>query len=414
MSSLPTSGWKGWPRQFWILLVGGLVSATGGAMIWPFMTIFLRQRLNVPLTSIALLFTLNAVMGILASFLAGTAADQLGRKRIMLMSLAAGVVYYVLMSQAGAFWHYALLMAGWGAFNPLYNVGANAMVADMIVPERRTEAYAIVRMVHNVGVAVGPVAGGFIAAISYNTAFLTAALAFSFFVVLTAFFIRETLPVVASKPLKRGPLSGYEVVLKDQRFLQISLLFSVTMMSASIMFIMFSTYAKAQFNMAEDISSWVITTNALMCIFVQYSATLVTRRFRALPVLAVGALFYAFGVGSVALGRGFWAFVISMAVLTIGELVMTPTATTLVANMAPVDMRGRYMSIYGLAWPIASGVGPFLAGMLNDHVSPVSMWYGGLLLGLLAAAGFFVMAQRTIALDGRDSGSLERKNTYSL
>ncbi len=394
MSSIPKPGWRGWPHQFWILLIGSLVSSTGGAMIWPFMTIFLRQRLGISLTTIALLFSLNSIMGILASFLAGAAADRLGRKRIMLMSLGAGVAYYVLMSQAGALWHYALLMAAWGAFNPLYSVGANAMIADLIVPEQRTEAYAVVRMIHNVGVAVGPVAGGFIAAISYNTAFLTAAITFLFFVILTTFFIRESLPAEILQPGQTRTSSGYGHVLRDRGFMQVSLLFAVTMMSASVMFIMFSSYAKTQFNMAEDLSSWVITTNALMCIFAQYFVTLITRRRRALPVLGIGALFYAFGVGSVALGQGFWAFVISMAILTVGELVMTPTATTLVANMAPMDMRGRYMSIYGLAWPIAQGVGPILAGLLNDHVSPVSMWYGGMFIGLLAAAGFFVMARR--------------------
>ncbi len=395
MSSLPKPGWKGWPRQFWVLLIGGLVSATGGAMIWPFMTIFLRQRLNISLTSIALLFALNSVMGILSSFLAGAAADQLGRKRIMLLSLGAGVVYYVLMSQAGAFWHYALLMALWGAFNPLYSVGANAMIADLIEPERRTEAYAIVRMIHNVGVAVGPIAGGFIAAISYNTAFLTAAATFSFFAILTAFFIRETLPVQAPQTSQRRATIGFGPVLRDGGFMQVSLLFAVTMMSASVMFIMFSTYAKTQFGLPEDISSYVITTNALMCIFVQYFVTVVTRRYKPLPVLAIGALFYAFGVGSVALGQGLWAFIASMAVLSMGELIMTPTATTMVANMAPMDMRGRYMSIYGLAWPIAQGVGPILAGVLNDNVSPVSMWYGAFVIGLLAAGGYFMMARRS-------------------
>ncbi len=399
MPPLTKPGWRGWPRQFWILLVGGLVSSTGGAMIWPFMTIFLRQRLNISLTAIALLFALNSIMGILSSFLAGAAADQLGRKRIMLLSLGAGVVYYVLMSRAGAFWHYALLMAMWGAFNPLYSVGANAMIADLVVPEDRTEAYAIVRMIHNVGVAVGPVAGGLIAAISYNTAFLTAAATFSFFVVLATFFIHETLPARTHQPNQPRASTGYGQVLRDRSFLQISMLFSVTMMSASFMFIMFSTYAKSQFNMGEDISSYVITTNALMCIFVQYFVTLVTRRHRPLLVLGIGALFYSFGVGSIALGQGFWAFVISMVVLSMGELIMTPTATTLVANMAPMDMRGRYMSIYGLAWPIAQGVGPILAGLLNDHVSPVSMWYGGMLIGLISAAGFFVMARRARATE---------------
>lgn len=394
MASLPTLKETGYPRQFWILLVGSLVSSTGGAMIWPFMTIFLRQRLDVSMTSIALLFTLNSIMGVLASFLAGPAADRLGRKRIMLVSLLAGVGYYVLMSRAGALWHYALLMGAWGAFNPLYSVGANAMVADLVPAERRVNAYAIVRVIHNIGVAAGPIAGGFIAARSYNTAFMTAAATFAFFCLLTFFFIAETLPAKAHHPASGPSKGGYGPVLRDRAFLNFNILFTITTIPASVMFVMLAAYTSENFGMPESQYSFIIATNALMCIFIQYFVTLVTRRLPPLPVLSVGALFYAIGVGSVALGRGFWAFVASMAVLTLGELIMTPTATTLVADMAPVDMRGRYMSIYGLSWPVAVGIGPILAGFLNDNISPVSMWYGAMLLGLLSTAGFFWMSRQ--------------------
>ncbi|OGO17778.1 MAG: hypothetical protein A2Z14_06910 [Chloroflexi bacterium RBG_16_48_8] len=52
-----------------------------------------------------------------------------------------------------------------------------------------------------------------------------------------------------------------------------------------------------------------------------------------LPVLATGSMFYAIGVGSVALGRGFWGFIISMVELMIGEMIMIPTSTALAANL---------------------------------------------------------------------------------
>jgi MFS family permease len=112
-----------------------------------------------------------------------------------------------------------------------------------------------------------------------------------------------------------------------------------------------------------------------------------------LPVIGVGALFYAVGVGSVALGAGFWAFVISMVIMTMGELILTPASTNLAAELAPPEMRGRYMSIYGLGWPIASGIGPIVGGFLSDTIAPVAMWYGGGLFGLLGAVGFFILAR---------------------
>jgi MFS family permease len=83
-----------------------------------------------------------------------------------------------------------------------------------------------------------------------------------------------------------------------------------------------------------------------------------------------------------------------LVIITTGELVCTPTATTLVANLAPADMRGRYMSIYGLTWNVAMGVGPLYGGVLSDNYGPVYAWYGGLAVGMVSVAAFAVMARR--------------------
>jgi len=96
----------------------------------------------------------------------------------------------------------------------------------------------------------------------------------------------------------------------------------------------------------------------------------------------------------VALGRGFWAFWFSMVIATIGELLIVPTATALTANLAPPDMRGRYMGLYGLTWGVAFGSGPVVGGYLNDHIAPVTIWYGGLVIGLTAVAGFALLGRR--------------------
>ena len=110
-----------------------------------------------------------------------------------------------------------------------------------------------------------------------------------------------------------------------------------------------------------------------------------------LRILALGALLYALGVGSVALGAGFWAFWLSMVILTFGELLLVPTGTAYAANAAPPEMRGRYMGLYGLTWSVAFGIGPVLGGWLNDNVSPSATWVGGMLVGLVAVAGFLLL-----------------------
>ena len=123
--------------------------------------------------------------------------------------------------------------------------------------------------------------------------------------------------------------------------------------------------------MLEQQAGFIMSTNAIMVVLLQVPVTRWSSQRPHLRVLALGALIYALGVGSVALGAGFWAFWLSMVVLTFGELLIAPTGTAYAANAAPPDMRGRYMGLYGLTWGVAFGIGPVLGGWLNDNVSPV-------------------------------------------
>ena len=398
--------YRSYPGQFWLLVAGTLLSSTGISMVWPFLTNYLHKSLNIPLTTITLMMTINSVMAILASFISGPTADRLGRRGVMLTSLFGGAVYFVLMSQARSAFAAGLLWSVWGALNPMYAVGANAMVADLVASDRRLEAYSILRIVNNVGVGIGPIFGGLLASsVSYSYAFFGAAAAYGIYGVITVFLVKETLPdevrrklaAPGSLPVVRQIWQGMRElsqVLKDRLYMSFTGSFLLTIMSASLMFGFLLVYSQEQYGMPESQYSWIVTVNALMCIFVQVVVTRITLRFRPLPVLAVGALFYMVGVGSIAIGNSFWPFVISMVIMTFGELIMTPTATTMVANLAPVDMRGRYMGVYTLIWPVAQGIGPAVASRVAAVTMPAALWYVGGVFGFASALWFFFISRR--------------------
>jgi len=170
--------------------------------------------------------------------------------------------------------------------------------------------------------------------------------------------------------------------------------YTLAVIPSALLMILLAVYAKENFGVPESQYGFIMATNALMVVLFQYAVTHVSQRRPHLLVLTVGTLFYAVGVGSVALGRGFWAFWLSMVIATIGELLIVPTATALTANLAPPDMRGRYMGLYGLTWGVAFGIGPVVGGYLNDHIAPVTIWYSGLAIGLAAALGFVLLGRR--------------------
>jgi MFS family permease len=395
-----------YPSQFWLMGAGLLISSAGASMIWPFLMIYASERLKLSVSAASTLLTINAATGLFTSFIAGSVADRFGRKPVMIVSLAINGLGYFFMSPAGNYLAFAGLMVLMGAANPVYQVGADAMLADLIVPEKRTTAYAVIRMINNAGIAIGPAVGGFLAARSYNYAFIGAAAGMVIYSLLMFLRARETLVHVYHEEAARERFGGYGRVLADRPFVIFALVVGIGLVAPSMMWSLVAVYAKQNYGLSESLYGWLPTTNALMCVFVQFFVTRFFRRTRPLTVASLGMLTYAVGVGSVVLMKSFWGFWASMVVMTFGELTLIPTVSKYIADLAPADMRGRYMSFYWFAWGIARAAAPLIGGFLNDNISPHSIWIGGLVIGLTSAAGLAAMAGRQAAAEAEPAAPL--------
>jgi MFS family permease len=113
-----------------------------------------------------------------------------------------------------------------------------------------------------------------------------------------------------------------------------------------------------------------------------------------LKTIRWGMLFYIAAALMIAFSAGFWGFWLAMVVLTLGQMMVVPRASALAANLAPVDKRGRYMSLYGLTWNVAAGISPVVGGLLSDRVGARAPWFGAAVFGLLAVGAFWWLQQR--------------------
>ena len=129
--------------------------------------------------------------------------------------------------------------------------------------------------------------------------------------------------------------------------------------------------------------------NALIVVLSQYTATRWALRFSPFLMMAVGALVYALALGSIPFLETFMFFMVAMMVLTIGEMVINPTVTSYVSNLAPDHMRARYMGMLEMVYRVAMGTSPLVAGLINDLLAPWLIWVYGSLIALVGAVGFF-------------------------
>jgi len=114
-------------------------------------------------------------------------------------------------------------------------------------------------------------------------------------------------------------------------------------------------------------------------------------------MLALGAVLYAVGFGLVGFVNTALLFTLAITIWTVGEMVHVPVSQAYVADVAPEDMRGRYMGAAGLTWGVGWSLGPLLAGLAMDYADPHYVWYGCLVAGLAAAVAFLWMGRRRIA-----------------
>jgi MFS family permease len=87
----------------------------------------------------------------------------------------------------------------------------------------------------------------------------------------------------------------------------------------------------------------------------------------------------------------FFMFLVAMVIITIGEMFVSPVGQAIVTRLAPEDMRGRYMAVFGFSWMVPYAIGPMLAGLVLDNLNPNWLWYAAGVLGLVAAGGFYML-----------------------
>jgi MFS family permease len=383
------------PRQVWVLVAGTFVNALGSGLVFPFLTLYLRQRMGVSLVQIGFVFTLNSATSLAAGMVGGLLADRVGRRLVMLASLVATAVVLFLMGVATTFIQVAALAAALGLTSPIFGPARDAMLADLTQPDQRAEAYSVLRVASNMGFAVGPAIGGFLAATSYFLSFSFAALGSLIFFVLTLTLVKETRPAAASEDKASVPLAGFGPVLRDRVFMTFIGMFVLTSIVYSQITTNLPVYMKESFGLGEQYFGWVMTTNAAMVVVFQMWVTRKVAPWKRLTAMAVGAVLYAVGVGAISGITFFAGFILCATVYTVGEMIVAPVATAFVADLSPADMRGRYMGVLSLTWGASYGIGPALGGAIYDAGFRQQLWLMSGALGLVAAAGFLLLQRRT-------------------
>jgi MFS family permease len=386
-----------YPRQFWVLMLGTFIDQLGGALMFPFFTLYITRKFNVGMTEVGVLFGLFSISSIVGSMFGGALTDRLGRKGMIIFGLIASALTSLAMGLVGSiqlFFGAAVLV---GLMANAGGPARQAMVADLLPEEKHTQGFGILRVAFNLAVTVGPAIGGLLAAQSYLLLFICDAVSSTITAAIVLVAIRETKPAPQegeAEETMAQTFGGYVDVLRDATyvlFLGACVLMTLVYMQMNTTL---SVYLRDTHGVPEQGFGLILSTNAGMVVLFQFAITRWISQYRPLIVMAVGTLLYAIGFAMYGFVSAYILFIGAMVIITIGEMLVAPTSQALVARLAPEDMRGRYMAVFGFTWVIPSAVGPLLAGLIMDNADPRFVWYAAGLLGLIATGAFALLERR--------------------
>jgi MFS family permease len=315
-----------------------------------------------------------------ASLSGGTLADRLGRKPVVVGSplLGGAALVALLFTQHP----YAVVAVAFlaGVVSEAGRPAVSAMLTDLTPVERRIDAFALWRLVVNLGFAVGTGLGGvLITHMGFFRLFLADAATSWIYAVVALALLPETRPRVREKTRQRGP--GFGTVLADpvfRRFWAASFLMAVVFAQTMVTL----PLALSQRGFSPAVYGGLISVNGLLIIAAEFWISGRTRWYAPHRVMALGALVLGGGYALMGLvGRSIPLLLATVVIWTVGEMIGSPTSQAYLAAIAPADLRGRYAGGLGLAWSLAFSVGPLLGGLA------LSVGHGALWIGSLAVSG---------------------------
>jgi MFS family permease len=386
------------PRPVRVLLVGTLVNKLG-TFIVPYLTLVLLRDFHLGEVEAAeLIFAYGA--GSVVSILAGgVLTDRLGRRQTLLISLFGSGVLAIAMGASPSVRFFVPLLVVFGFIADLYRPAASAIISDLLDSSQRASGFAGLRMAVNLGWAAGTALGGLLADWDWRLLFFGDGLTTLAYGLLSYFAIPETrgqavpppaAPEATAGTAGRRPVFGRAPTspLRDRVFLAttatgflFTLIFCTNLSVLPLTVTRSAGYPAVAFGL-------LVASNGLIIAFLEISIVERLRRFRRLRTAALGFVLLGVGFGMIGLVMHWAWFLLAVLTFTAGEILTAPQQMAFVADWAPPEARGRYLSLYQATWSIAFAVNPVLTLPLHAALGERAFWG---LVPLVALPGALVL-----------------------
>jgi DHA1 family tetracycline resistance protein-like MFS transporter len=359
-----------------------LLDLIGFGMILPLIPFYAEQFHARPL-EIGLVFASYSLAQLLLAPPLGRLSDRYGRRPLMLLSIAAGVVANLMFAWAGSLLVLlaARTLAGAAAGN--YGI-AQAYVADVTPPAGRARAMGLVGAAFGLGFVLGPSLGGLLSRISLQAVPLAAAALSLLNLVIAMAALRESLPPEHRRPAGAGALfdwRDWREMWSNLPLRRLMLLFFLVMFCFSIMEATLALYCKASFGWGDRETSWLFTYIGLLLVVVQGALLApLTRRFGDRQLVLAGIALMAAGLALLpAVAKLPWLLA-SMLLLAVGSGVHNPSLLALLSRLTGRSAQGETIGVSRSVGALARATGPIAGTWVFGAGIRWPFWTAGALM----------------------------------
>jgi MFS family permease len=368
----------------WALLAGTFVNKLG-SFLQIFLVLFLTHRgFTAAAAGLALgAYGAGAIAGVVAG---GSVTDRLGYRWTIAGSMAVAAVLTVVLLLASQLWAVLLVSAAIGAAAQAYRPASSALLAELTPASQQVMVFAIYRLAMNLGMTAGPLLGVLLIRSSYDLLFWGDAITSIAFAALAVVLLPRHVRRPAAVHEAAGVLRrGYLRVLADRRFV----LVLAAMFVSQVVYIQYLSvlplHVQAQ-GYVVQVYGGLVSLNALIVICCEVPLTQFVQRLPARVAVMLGMGLVGVGLDLYLVPAGLAGLVVATLVWSFGETIGSPALSAYPGQVAPPELRGRYLASAAASAQLGYAIGPVVGALVWARVGP-GVWGLCGLVTIAAVAG---------------------------
>lgn len=392
-----TNSFKGLSQEVWMLSVVMLINRSG-SMVLPFLGVYMTDYLRFSLESAGLVLSFYGIGSVLGSWLGGYLTDKFGEYYIQSWSLFLSAPIFLIIPFFPSVEMMAVLIFLQSTISDTFRPANSVAITKYAKPQNLTKAFSLNRMAVNLGFSIGPALGGILSGISYNFLFIVNAVAaLSAGVIYVIFFRkRNTMFQKQKKMLKVETFTEKgRSPYRDFPFLFYSLLCTVFAICFFQFFNTIPLFYKEVAKLSQSTIGFVLGYSGFIIVLLEMPlVSIAERTLKIHQVLFAGIILSGLSYLLLVMGSSIPILVLSMTILSVGEIWALPFMSTITAMRAGLGNKGAYMGLNGIAFSFSFIITPFLGTYVVSHFGFDVLWYGSFTVLLITAFLIFRIVKR--------------------